>query len=54
MVHVGTNDQMNNVNLLNSVKKVKNSSPNTKLIFSSVNLHKDKKDISKKGSGTNQ
>ena len=49
---------MNNVSFLNSVKKmvkkVKNCSRNTKLIFSSVILHKDKKDISKKGSGTNQ
>ena len=51
LVHVGTNDLTNNVNLLNSVKKmvkkVKNSSPNTKLVFSSVILRKDKKDISK-------
>ena len=43
LVHVGTNDLTNNVNLLNSVKKmvkkVKNSSPNTKLVFSSVILH---------------
>ena len=42
LVHVGTNDLKNNVNLLNSVKKmvkkVKNSSPNTKLVFSSVIL----------------
>ena len=30
------------------VNKVKNSSPNTKLVFSSVILQKDKKDISKK------
>ena len=36
------------------VKKVKNSSPNTKLVFSSVILHKDKKDISKKIGETNQ
>ena len=42
LVHVGTNDLKNNVNLLNSVKKmvkkVKNSFPNTKLVFSSVIL----------------
>ena len=48
---MGTNDLTNNVNLLNSVKKmfkkVKNSSSNTKLVFSSVILCKDKKDISK-------
>ena len=31
-----------------------NSSPNTKLVFSSVILHKDKKDISKKVVETNQ
>ena len=36
------------------VKKVKNSSPNTKLVFSSVILRKDKKDISKKVGETNQ
>ena len=58
LVHVGTNDLTNNVNLLNSVKKmvkkVKNSSPNTKLVFSTVILRKDKKDISKKVGETNQ
>ena len=51
LVHVGTNDQTNNVNLLNSVKtmvkKVKNSSSNTNIVFSSVILCKCKKDISK-------
>ena len=36
------------------VKKVKNSSPNTKLVFSSVILRKDKKDMSKKVGETNQ
>ena len=58
LVHVGTNDLTNNVDLLISVKKmvkkVKNSSPNTKLVFSSVILRKDKKDISKKVGETNQ
>ena len=58
LMHVGTNDLTNNVNLLNSVKKmvkkVKNSSPNTKLVFSSVILRKDKKDIWKKVGQTNQ
>ena len=58
LVHVGTNDLTNNVNLLNSVKKmvkkVKNSSPNTKLVFSTVILRKDKKDISKKVGETNR
>ena len=36
------------------VKKVKNSSPNTKFVFSSVILRKDKKDISKKIGEANQ
>ena len=36
------------------VKKVKNSSPNTKFVFSSVILCKDKKDISKNVGETNQ
>ena len=58
LVHVGTNGLTNNVNLLSSVKKmvskVKNSSPNTKLVFSSVILRKDKKDISKKVGETNK
>ena len=58
LVHVGTSDLTNNVNLLNSVKKmvkkVKNSSPSTKIVFSSVILYKDKKDISKKVGESNQ
>ena len=40
LVHVGTKDLTNNMNLLNSVKKmvkkVNNSSRNTKLVFSSL------------------
>ena len=36
------------------VNKLKNSYPNTKLVFSSVILRKDKKDISKKVGETNQ
>ena len=58
LVHVRTNDLTNNVNLLNLVKKwskkMKNSSPNTKFVFSSVILRKDKKDISKKIGETNE
>ena len=58
LVHVGTNDQTNNVNLLNSVKtmvkKVKNSSSNTNIVFSSVILCKCKKDISKEVGETKQ
>ena len=51
LVHVGTNNLTNNVNLLNSVKKWsknKNSSQNFKLAFSGIIVHKDKKDNSKK------
>ena len=44
-IHAGTNDITNGINSLNSVKK---SSPNTKLVFSSILIRKDKKDISKK------
>ena len=58
LVHVGTNDLTNKVDLLISVKKmvkkVKNSSPNTKLVFSSVILHIHKKYVSKKVGETNQ
>ena len=36
------------------VNKVKNSSPDTQLVFSSFILRKDKKDISKKVGETNQ
>ena len=58
LVHVGTNDPTNNVNFVNSVKKKvkqgKNFSPNTKLVFLSVILRKDKKDISKKVGEINQ
>ena len=52
IIHAGRNDITNGINSLNSVKKivenVKKSSPNTKLVFSSILLRKDKKDISKK------
>ena len=55
LVHVGTNDLTHNANLLKKmVNKVKNLSPNTKLVFSSVILRKDKKDISKKVGEANQ
>ena len=58
LVHARTYDLMNNVNLQNSVKKmvkkVRNFSSNTKIVFSSVILRKDKKDISKKVGETNQ
>ena len=47
IIHAGTN--ITNINSLNSVKKiVKKSSPNTKLVFSSILIRKYKKGISKK------
>ena len=52
IIHAGTNDITNGMNSLNSVKKivkdVKKSSPNTKLVFFSILIRKDKKGISKK------
>ena len=52
IIHAGTNDITNSINSLNSVKKivkdVKKSSPNTRLVFSSILIRKDKKGISKK------
>ena len=52
IIHTGTNDIFNGINSLNSVKKivkdVKKSSPNTKLVFSSILLRKDEENISKK------
>ena len=52
IIHAGTNDITNGINSLNSVKKVvkdvKKSSPNTKFVFSSILIRKDKKGISKK------
>ena len=52
IIHAETNDMTNSINTLNSVKKMvkneKKSSPNTKPVFSSILLRKDKNDISKK------
>ena len=52
IIHAGTNDITNGINSLNSVNKivkdVKKSLPNTKLVFSSILIRKDKKGISKK------
>ena len=49
IVHVGTNDIMKGINSLNSVKKivkkVKQTSPDTKVVFSSLITRKDKKKI---------
>ena len=47
IVHVGTNDLTNDINLLSNVKKIVNktnkTSPNTVLTFSSIIFQKDKK-----------
>ena len=52
IIHAGTNDITNGINSLNSVKKVvrkvKQTSPNTKIAFSSLITRKDKKDLDKK------
>ena len=53
IIHEGTNNITNSINsalktLMKIVKNVKKSSPNTKVVFSSILLRKDKKDISKK------
>ena len=50
--HDGTNDIMNGINSLNSVKeivkKVKQTSPNTKTVFTSLITRKDKNNFDKK------
>ena len=52
IVHAGTNDITKRINSSNSVKKVvkkvKQTSPNTKVVFSSLIMGKDKKDLDKK------
>ena len=57
MIHVGTNDITNRVNLLNSVKKivkqVSNISPTTTVAFSSIIIRKDKKHVEKPLTDTN-
>ena len=53
-----TNDIMNGINSLNSVKKnvkkVKQNSPNTKVAFSSLITREHKKDLDKKVQGVNE
>ena len=53
IIHAGTTDITNGINSLNSVKKivkdVLKSSPNTKLVFSSILLRIDKKRHFEKG-----
>ena len=57
IVHVGTNDIANNVNLLNNVKKifrkVSKDYPSTQLAFSSIIVRKDKENLEKKTIETN-
>ena len=57
IVHVGTNDLTNDVNLLNNVKKIvnktKKKSPNTKLCFSDIIIRTDKKNLEKPRVDTN-
>ena len=57
IVHVGTNDIANNVNLLNNVKKifrkVSKDYPSTQLAFSSIIIRKDKENLEKKTIETN-
>ena len=57
IVHAGTNDLTNGINLLNQAKKivkqVKKASQNTKIAFSSIITRKDRKNIDKKVSEVN-
>ena len=57
IVHVGTNDLTNDINLLSNVKKIVNktnkTSTNTALIFSSIIFRKDKKNLEKTRADTN-
>lgn len=52
IVHVGANDFSNGINLLNQAKKivtqVKKISRNTKIVFSSIVIRKDRKNIDEK------
>ena len=57
IVHVGTNDLTNNINLLTNVKKIFNKvskeSPSTSIAFSSIINRKDKANIQKTLADTN-
>ena len=57
IVHVGTNDLTNNINLLTNVKKIFNKvskeSPSTSTAFSSIINRKDKANIQKTLADTN-
>ena len=47
LIHVGTNNITNGLNLLNSVNKISNISPRTTVVFSSIIVRKDKKNVEK-------
>ena len=50
IVHIGTNDLTNNVNLLSNVKKIVNKVKNTSdtaLIFSNIIIRRDKRNLKK-------
>ena len=57
IVHVGTKDLTNDVNLFNNVKKIvtktKNKSLNTVVTFSNIITQKHKRNLEKLRSGTN-
>ena len=57
IIHIGTNDLTNNINLLTNVEKivnkVKKTSPDTVLSFSDIVFRKDKKNIEKMRADTN-
>ena len=58
VIHVRTNDLTNGINLLNNgkkiVKKINENLPKTCITFSSIINRKDRKDIDKKLTDTNQ
>ena len=55
--HVGTNDLINDINLLNNIKqivaKTRQKSLNTILIFSNITIRKDKRSLEKLRADTN-
>ena len=53
LIHVGTNNITNGLNLLNSVNKISNISPRTTVVFSSIIVRKDKKNVEKPLTGPN-
>ena len=56
IVHIGTNDLTNNVNLLSNAKKIVNKVENTSdtaLIFSNIIIRRDKRNLKKMRADTN-